>query len=86
MQKKSQNNNQLTYLKISSTPTSGRVCITAAREYGARAVGIEIDAGAVAKAHRLVKEAGVEKLVDINLGRACHSSPSQLNASVPVHI
>lgn len=32
----------------------GRVCITAAREHGARGVGIEIDAGAVNKAKRLV--------------------------------
>lgn len=32
----------------------GRVCITAAKEHGARGVGIEIDAGAVNKAKRLV--------------------------------
>ena len=33
----------------------GRVCITAAKEHGARGVGIEIDANAVAEADGLVR-------------------------------
>jgi hypothetical protein len=36
----------------------GRVCITAAKAHGARGVGIEIDAGAVDKAKRLVRGHG----------------------------
>jgi len=48
----------------------GRVCITAARAHGARAVGVEIDAGAVVKAKRLAKEAGVEHLVRLERGNA----------------
>ena len=35
----------------------GRVCITAARDRGARGVGVEIDQGAVDKARRLVRDA-----------------------------
>lgn len=41
----------------------GRIPITAAREYGIRAVGIEIDPKLIATAEEQAKVAGVEKLV-----------------------
>jgi precorrin-6B methylase 2 len=43
----------------------GRVLITAAKKYGARGVGFEIDAGLVKLARENARRAGVEKLVEI---------------------
>ena len=43
----------------------GRVPITAAVAFGATGVGVEIDAGAAAKARRLAEEAGVSDRVTI---------------------
>jgi outer membrane protein assembly factor BamB/SAM-dependent methyltransferase len=43
----------------------GRFLIAAARKYGCRGVGYELDADCVALARQAVKEAGVEKLVRI---------------------
>lgn len=42
----------------------GRIVITAAREYGARGVGIEIDPDRVAEARKNAQEAGVSDLVE----------------------
>jgi SAM-dependent methyltransferase len=52
----------------------GRVVITAAKVYGCRAVGIEIDPEVAKIAKRRVKEAGVEKLVKIVVGDATKMS------------
>lgn len=41
----------------------GRIVIAAARKYGTRGVGIEIDSGRVAKARAAAREAGVSDLV-----------------------
>jgi precorrin-6B methylase 2 len=43
----------------------GRVVITAAKKYGAKAVGFEIDPGLVKLARENVRKQGVEKLVEI---------------------
>ena len=43
----------------------GRIVITAAKEYGARAVGFEIDHNLVQKSRASVKREGVEHLVEI---------------------
>lgn len=43
----------------------GRIVITAARKYGAKAVGFEIDASLVKISRDNVKEAGLEHLVEI---------------------
>lgn len=43
----------------------GRIVITAAKEYGARAVGFEIDPELVALSRANVRKAGVEQLVEI---------------------
>jgi precorrin-6B methylase 2 len=43
----------------------GRIVITAAKKYGARAIGFDIDPEMVREARRNVKEAGVEDLVTI---------------------
>ena len=43
----------------------GRIVITAARRYGAQAVGFEIDPALVAHSKRNIKEAGVEALAEI---------------------
>jgi protein-L-isoaspartate O-methyltransferase len=43
----------------------GRILITAAKEYGARAVGYEIDADLVETSRRKAKEQGVDHLVTI---------------------
>ena len=42
----------------------GRILITAAKKYGARGVGFEIDAGLVKLARENARRAGVEKLVE----------------------
>jgi SAM-dependent methyltransferase len=43
----------------------GRIVIAAAKKYGAKAVGFEIDPGLVKLARENVRKAGVEKLVEI---------------------
>lgn len=46
----------------------GRIVITAAEEYGARGVGIEIDSQRVQDARENAREAGVENLVEFQQG------------------
>jgi hypothetical protein len=46
----------------------GRIPITAAREFGARGVGIEINAALVARAQAGAREAGVQDRVEFRLG------------------
>src|SRR5688572_14203556 len=46
----------------------GRIPITAATEFGARGVGIEIDPGLVAQAQAKAREAGVEDKVEFRVG------------------
>jgi tRNA A58 N-methylase Trm61 len=46
----------------------GRIPITAAREFGARGVGIEIDPALVVRALANAREAGVEDRVEFRLG------------------
>jgi uncharacterized protein (TIGR03000 family) len=48
----------------------GRVLVTAAKKYGARGVGIDIDPRRVQEALANVRKAGVEKLVEIRQGDA----------------
>ena len=43
----------------------GRIVITAAKRYGAKAVGFEIDAALVRQSQRNIKEAGLEDLAEI---------------------
>ena len=43
----------------------GRIVITAARRYGAKAVGFEIDAALVKHSQRSIREAGLENLAEI---------------------
>lgn len=46
----------------------GRIAITAAKEFGARGVGIEIDARLAARARANAREAGVEDKVEFRVG------------------
>jgi tRNA G37 N-methylase Trm5 len=46
----------------------GRIPITAAREFGARGVGVEIDPALVARAQANARDAGVEDRVEFRLG------------------
>ena len=46
----------------------GRIPITAAKEFGARGVGIEIDPALVTQAQALAREAGVEDKVEFRVG------------------
>src|SRR6187397_3584653 len=46
----------------------GRIPITAAREFGARAVGIEVDPALVTRAQASAREAGVADRVEFRLG------------------
>ncbi len=46
----------------------GRIPITAAKEFGARGVGIEIDPALVARAQGKAREAGVEDRVEFKVG------------------
>ena len=46
----------------------GRIPITAAAEFGARAVGIEIDPALVAQAQAKARESGIEDKVEFRLG------------------
>jgi cyclopropane fatty-acyl-phospholipid synthase-like methyltransferase len=46
----------------------GRIPIAAAREFGARGVGVEIDPNLVARARANAREAGVDDRVEFRLG------------------
>ena len=46
----------------------GRIVITAARDFGARGVGVEIDPALVTRAQANAREAGVEDRVEFRLG------------------
>lgn len=48
----------------------GRIVVTAAKKYGARGVGVDIDPVRVKEAQALARKEGVEKLVEIRLGDA----------------
>ncbi len=43
----------------------GRIVVTAAKKYGIRAIGFEIDPQRIKESHENIKKAGVEKLVEI---------------------
>jgi tRNA G37 N-methylase Trm5 len=43
----------------------GRIVITAAKKYGVKAIGYEIDPQRIKESHENIKKAGVEKLVEI---------------------
>jgi SAM-dependent methyltransferase len=43
----------------------GRIVVTAAKKYGVKAIGFEIDPQRIKEAHENIKKAGVEKLVEI---------------------
>jgi precorrin-6B methylase 2 len=43
----------------------GRIVVTAAKKYGVKAVGFEIDPQRIKESHENIKKAGVEKLVEI---------------------
>jgi len=51
----------------------GRIPITAAKEFGARGVGIEIDPALVTQAQANAREAGVEDKVEFRLGNMYES-------------
>ena len=59
----------------------GRIVVTAAKKYGAKGVGVDIDPVRVKEAQALVKKEGVEKLVEIRLGDAL-DVPDVGNATV----
>jgi cyclopropane fatty-acyl-phospholipid synthase-like methyltransferase len=48
----------------------GRIVIRAAKKYGARGVGVELDSWLVESARKKAKEEGVEKLVEFRVGDA----------------
>jgi tRNA A58 N-methylase Trm61 len=54
----------------------GRVVITAAKKYGARGVGIEIDADRVSQARRNAEKAGVADRVTFTVGDALQADVS----------
>ncbi len=43
----------------------GRIVVTAAKKYGVKAIGYEIDPQRIKESHENIKKAGVEKLVEI---------------------
>jgi precorrin-6B methylase 2 len=43
----------------------GRIVVTAAKKYGVKAIGYEIDPERIRESHENIKKAGVEKLVEI---------------------
>lgn len=45
----------------------GRIVVTAAKKYGVKAIGFEIDPQRIKESHENIKKAGVEKLVEIRL-------------------
>jgi ubiquinone/menaquinone biosynthesis C-methylase UbiE len=54
----------------------GRIVITAAKRYGARAVGIDIDPDRIKESKANAKAAGVEELVEFILGDAMKADVS----------
>src|SRR6267142_1178173 len=46
----------------------GRVVATAAKKYGAKGVGVDIDPDRIKDSHETLKKMGVEKLVEIRQG------------------
>lgn len=58
----------------------GRIIIRAAREYGARGVGIEIDPKRVEEARRNAKDAGVSNLVEFRQGDLFEADLSEATA------
>jgi ubiquinone/menaquinone biosynthesis C-methylase UbiE len=57
----------------------GRVIITAAKEFGAKAVGIEIQKDLVEKTRERIKELGLEDKVTVVLDSALHADLSSAN-------
>ena len=57
----------------------GRVIITAAKEFGARAVGIEIQKDLVEKTRERIKEMGLDDKVSVLLDSALHADLSSAN-------
>ncbi len=57
----------------------GRIIITAAKEFGARAVGIEIQKDLVQRTRERIKELGLEDKVSVVLDSALHADLSQAN-------
>ena len=55
----------------------GRIPITAARVYGARGVGVDIDPRRIAEAHANAKQAGVSHLVSFKLQDAMATDVSE---------
>jgi protein-L-isoaspartate O-methyltransferase len=55
----------------------GRICIAAAKKYGARAVGLEIDPRLVEEARANARAAGVEHLVEFRLEDALKADVSK---------
>ena len=55
----------------------GRIVITAAKKYGARGVGVDIDPERIREAEANAKAAGVESLVSFKLGDALKADVSQ---------
>jgi len=45
----------------------GRIVVTAAKKYGVKAIGFEIDPQRIKESHENIKKAGVEQLVEIRL-------------------
>ncbi len=45
----------------------GRIVVTAAKKYGVKAIGFEIDPQRIKESHENIKKAGVENLVEIRL-------------------
>ena len=65
----------LTVAEVTSTDVlydlgsgDGRIVITAAKKYGARGVGIDIDGERITESRRNAREAGVESLVEFRRG------------------
>jgi trans-aconitate methyltransferase len=52
----------------------GRIVVTAARDYGARGIGIDIDPELIEKAKRLAKSSGVDHLVEFRVEDATRTS------------
>ncbi|RPJ84939.1 MAG: methyltransferase domain-containing protein [Acidobacteria bacterium] len=55
----------------------GRIVVTAAKKYGARGVGVDIDPQRIAESNANAKQAGVEKLVSFKLEDAMKVDVSQ---------
>jgi precorrin-6B methylase 2 len=57
----------------------GRIVITAAKEFGAKAIGVEINKDLVEKTRQHIKEIGLEDKVSIVLDSALHADLSTAN-------